>query len=211
VARQWKRQLKPCNSHSRAVARPKRSGEVWQNEILEKLILRKFPIKNSDAECAGAHKLSLLQSFKEETVGGTTISLAILLAATALSPPETVVADYVDVIEINHFYDEQGKLVFDQVLYFDWSPSQSRYNVRAWRLLKSPAQVPQKDGQRGDYVATFFDGDALRTVRAASFRETWTQHDPELAEREYLPKEHRRELRSLSGQRKAARHLVAAQ
>jgi hypothetical protein len=29
-------------------------------------------------------------------------------------------------------------------------------------------------------------------VRAASFRETWTQYDPELIERDYLPKEKRR-------------------
>jgi hypothetical protein len=137
--------------------------------------------------------------------------LAIILAATVLNPPEAVVADHVDVIEINHFYDEHGKLVFDQVLYFDWSPSQSRYNVRAWRLLKSSAQVPQKDWQRGDYVARFYDGDALREIRATSVRETWTQYDPELIEREFLPKERRRELRSLSGQRKVARQMVASQ
>jgi hypothetical protein len=28
-------------------------------------------------------------------------------------------------------------------------------------------------------------------------RETWTQYDPELVEREYLPKERRRELRTV--------------
>lgn len=144
-------------------------------------------------------------------MGTTTFSLAILLAATALNPPENVVTDHVDVIEINHFYDEQGKLVFDQVLYFDWSPAESRYNVRAWRLLKSPGHVPQKDWQRGDYVATFYDGDVLREIRAQTVRETWTQYDPELAEREFLPKERRRELRSLSGQRKVVRQMVAVQ
>jgi hypothetical protein len=137
--------------------------------------------------------------------------MAFVYLALALNPPEAAVADHVDVVEINHFYDEHGKLVFDQVLYFDWSPAQSRYNVRAWRLLKSPAQVPQKDWQRGDYVATFYDGDVLREVRATSVRETWTQYDPELVEREFLPKERRRELRSLSVQRKVARQMVAQQ
>ena len=37
-------------------------------------------------------------------------------------------------------------------------------------------------------------GEVLRTVTAKSFRETWTQHDPELAERDYLPKERRRDF-----------------
>ncbi len=41
------------------------------------------------------------------------------------------------------------------------------------------------------------DGEILRHIRAASFRETWTQHDPELLEREYLPKEERRELKTI--------------
>lgn len=144
-------------------------------------------------------------------MGSTTFSLAFFLAATALSPSESVAFDRVDVVEINHFYDEQGKLVFDQVLYYDWSPTQARYNVRAWRLLKSPAHIPQKDWRRGDYVAVFYDGGALREIRATTVRETWTQHDPELVERDFLPKECRRELRSFSGQRKVAEQVVAQQ
>jgi hypothetical protein len=142
-------------------------------------------------------------------VGTTTFTLAIILAATALNPPESVVTDHVDVIEVNHFFDEHGKLVFDQVLYYDWSAAESRYHVRAWRLLKSPAQIPQKDWQRGDYVATFYDGDALREIRAKSMRESWTQYDPELVEREALPKERRRELRSTGSHRQAAKQMVA--
>jgi hypothetical protein len=142
-------------------------------------------------------------------VGTTTFTWAISLALMGLSPPEYVVTDRVDVIEINHFYDEHGKLVFDQILYYEWSAAQSRYNVRAWRLLKSPAQVPQRDWQRGDFVARFYDGDALREVRAATMRESWTQYDPELIEREYLPKEQRRELRSLNSSRKTLSLVVA--
>ena len=142
-------------------------------------------------------------------MGSTTFSLVFVLAVTCSNPPETVVSDHVDVIEINHFYDEHGKLVFDQVLYYDWSPSQSRYNVRAWRLLKSPAQIPQQDYDRGDWVARFYDGDALREIRATTVRESWTQYDPELVEREFLPKERRRELRTLSGTKKTAKQMVA--
>jgi hypothetical protein len=143
-------------------------------------------------------------------VGTTTLTLAIVLAATALNPPENVVSDRVDVIEINHFFDEHGKLVFDQILYYDWSPSESRHHVRAWRLLKSPAQIPQKDWQRGDYVATFYDGDALREIRAEVVRESWTQYDPELVEREALPKERRRELRTTAGHKQTVKQMSVA-
>jgi hypothetical protein len=40
-------------------------------------------------------------------------------------------------------------------------------------------------------------------------RETWTQYDPELLEREFLPKERRRELRNLAATRKAMAAAVA--
>jgi hypothetical protein len=106
----------------------------------------------------------------------------------------------VDLIEINHFYDDHGRLVFDQIIYYDWSPAESRYHVRAWRLLKQKAQIPHRNWEHGDYVAVWHDGDLLRKVRAQSIRESWTQYDPELAEREFLPKEKRRELRKLTVQ-----------
>jgi hypothetical protein len=108
-------------------------------------------------------------------------------------------------MEVNHFYDEQGRLVFDQVIFYDWAPEHSRYNVRAWRLVKNPAQLPERDWRDGGYLAVWQDGEVLRRVRAASMRETWTQYDPELVEREYLPKERRRELRAVKVERVAAR------
>jgi hypothetical protein len=134
----------------------------------------------------------------------------LVLAAIASNPPENVVSDRVDVIEVNHFFDEHGKLVFDQILYYDWSKADSRYHVRAWRLLKSPAQIPQKDYQRGDYVATFYDGDSMRTIRAGNVRESWTQYDPELVEREALPKERRRELRTTTGHKQMVKQMSVA-
>jgi hypothetical protein len=141
---------------------------------------------------------------------GSTLSLTVAWLVLGLNPPEHIVSDHVDVIEINHFYDEHGKLVFDQVLYYDWSPAQSRYNVRAWRLLKTPAQIPRRDVERGDYVATWYDGESMRQIRATTVRESWTQYDPELVEREHLPKERRKELRNLYSARKHIEAMVVA-
>jgi hypothetical protein len=118
-----------------------------------------------------------------------------IVVVLGLNPAEDVARERVDLMEVNHFYDEQGRLVFDQVIFYDWSPEHSRYMVRAWRLVKNPSQLPERDWRDGGYQAVWQDGEVLRRVRAASMRETWTQYDPELIEREYLPKERRRELR----------------
>ena len=132
-----------------------------------------------------------------------TSSICAIVVALGLSPQEDVAREQVDLKEVNHFYDEQGRLVFDQVIFYDWSPEHGRHMVRAWRLVKNPAQLPQRDWKDGGYVAVWQDGEVLRHVRGHSMRETWTQYDPELIEREYLPKEQRKELRVIKIERPA--------
>ena len=43
----------------------------------------------------------------------------------------------------------------------------------------------------GRPVMLFTDGTVLRELRAAAFRESWTQYDLEQVERKRLPKEYR--------------------
>jgi len=119
---------------------------------------------------------------------------AAMLFAFGVMPVEDVIAESVDLIEVNHCYDEEGKHVFDQVLFYDWSAQDRQYHVRAWRMLKDPTQIPHRDSVRGDYESTWYDGWLLRQVRSTTFRETWTQYDPEVTARSQLPKELRREL-----------------
>jgi hypothetical protein len=119
---------------------------------------------------------------------------ALLLAAVNFTPHDVVARDDVDLIEVNHYYDEAGKHVFDQLIFYDWSREESRYHVRAWRLIKHPSQFPLHDLRTDTYVATWQDGEVLRSVSGDAFRETWTQYDPELLERSALPKSQRREL-----------------
>jgi len=129
---------------------------------------------------------------------GTTTAVCVLLVSLGSTPRDEVVVDRVDLVELNHYLDEQGKPVLDQLIFYDWSPGDGRYQVRAWRLLKNPTTVPQRDGVDGDFVTRWQDGPLLRKVHASQFRETWTQYDPELVEREFLPKEKRRDLRKLT-------------
>ena len=125
-------------------------------------------------------------------------TIGLLACLCGSSPREDVASEQVDLVEVNHFYDDQGRHVFDQVIFYDWYASESRYNVRAWRLVKNPSQLPQRDWAGGGYSAMWQDGEQIRHIRSKSIRETWTQYDPELVEREFLPKEKRKELRTVS-------------
>lgn len=116
----------------------------------------------------------------------------LVLILFSIVPRDDVVRESVDLVEVNHFYDENGRLVFDQIIFYDWI--YSNYRVVAWRLVKSDSQFPRRLWPRG-YSCYWQDGEQTRQVLASSDRETWTQYDPELVEREYFPKELRRELR----------------
>lgn len=122
--------------------------------------------------------------------------LPLPLLSLEFAPREDVARERVDLIELNHFYNEHGQLVFDQIICYDWCPATRRFQVRAWRMVKSRSQLPQRDWQRGGWSALWQDGDQTRLIYASAFRETWTQYDPELVERQYLPKECRKELRT---------------
>ena len=116
--------------------------------------------------------------------------------STALGsdPPEDALVERVDLIELNHNYDEAGRFQFNQIIYYKWSLDHCRYNVCAWRLLKHDGQIPVRNWCCGGYDSVWHDGDVLRVVAAEHFRETWTQFDPEMKERRYLPKDKRPDL-----------------
>lgn len=119
--------------------------------------------------------------------------------AIASNPAENdELKNTVDMIVIHHYYDDVGHHMSDQIIFYDWSPGDARYQVRAFRILKGRMQLPQKDFRTGRYVALWHDGqsgDALRRISALSVEELWVQYDPELMERKHLPEEKRRGLR----------------
>jgi hypothetical protein len=124
-------------------------------------------------------------------------AIVFAVPATALfagGSPEFATAEQVDLIEVNHYYDENGAHLLDQILFYEWDGREARYQVRAWRLLKSPQQYPRPVADGQTFETTWREAGAMRVVRSSKFRETWTQYDPELLERRNLPREERREL-----------------
>lgn len=100
----------------------------------------------------------------------------------------------VDLVELNHFLDDHGREVFRQVVFFDWSRKHRQFEVRAWRLIKHPAQLPRQADTGSGYVIRWQDKSVTREVRARTMRETWSQEDPERVNRSLLPEKQRRPL-----------------
>ncbi len=121
--------------------------------------------------------------------------LSLLLVLFSAIPDEIILTDSFDKVELNHFYDYEGKHVFDQIIWYDWD-IHNRHTICAWRLVKNSDVVPTLNRESGLYQSLFIDNDILRTVTAKYYSETWTQYDPELVDREFLPKEKRRELQN---------------
>jgi hypothetical protein len=128
-----------------------------------------------------------------------------LLTIAAINPQPGILRERVDLVEVSHFYDSENRLVFDQLLFWDWSHEAGRHQLIAWRMIKpntsdkqsvgQPLMLPRYSHAHGEWICEWLDGDVQRRVSATNARETWTQFDPELEDREWLPKEKRKELR----------------
>jgi hypothetical protein len=119
---------------------------------------------------------------------------ALALILFCLNPVELDVRDRCDVVEVNGFYDGEGNLVFEQAIWYRWDRNRERFDVMAWRLVKNGQPMPEFDWTSGKWVCRWNDGETPRVVSADGYRRTWLQYDPELADREYWPKEKRSEL-----------------
>ena len=69
---------------------------------------------------------------------------------------------------------------------------QSQYRVSWWVLWPAVGKArPYRDFRSGDWVLVASHAGTLRTVRATSFIESWTQYDPELNDRSRHPAHNR--------------------
>jgi hypothetical protein len=118
-------------------------------------------------------------------------TLILLLILILPVRNDTVLKDHVDLIEYNHYHDSNMKPIFDQLIFYDWSEQKRRFQVRAWRLVKLESQIPFRDHYNKKWMVRWHDNDMLREVTSPSCRETWTQYDPEVLERDFLPQDQR--------------------
>lgn len=94
--------------------------------------------------------------------------IALLIASSVVIGR---VSEHVDCIELNHYYDATGKLVYDQVIAWERSRETGKLNVRSWRMCENDYPLKVNGLYR------FSKGDVL--IHSRIFRESWTQQDPE--------------------------------
>lgn len=116
--------------------------------------------------------------------------LLIFLHIERFEPP---VVDRVSLIELNHFYSPEAEPVFSQLLFWQFNPHRGRYDLIDWKLSKGKEHVI-KDYRTGRYVLRMWDGDTYREIWAEQYKESYTQHDPELLAREITPVQDRKKL-----------------
>ncbi len=120
-----------------------------------------------------------------------TFALWLCVFALASSKGNDTAEEYVDLIELNHFYDYQGRHVYDQVIFYELSPETGRFQVRAWCLIEDRdtlSRRPVKNVETQRYHVDWFDNDQrlLRKITSRLYRESWTQIDPERVNKKIL-------------------------
>ena len=113
---------------------------------------------------------------------------ALLLLLSVVPQPDGIRRESYEEIEVNAFFDFDGRLVFTQVMFRD-------DEIQAWRLVKDAEQIPRRDWIVGGYVTTWTDNNVVRQIRCKRVKETWTQYDVELDSRLRFPQELRRGLK----------------
>ncbi len=118
----------------------------------------------------------------------TSVTLCLFLCATISLRGNRSADEYVDLIELNHFYDQKGGLVYDQVIFYEMAPETGRFQVRAWCLVEDRECLnrrPTKNHQTELYQVDWYDTDQrlLRKITSRLYRESWTQIDPERADK----------------------------
>ncbi len=107
----------------------------------------------------------------------------VALIALLSIPTNLTTHEHVDAIELSHVYDARGRLVFDQVVFWEQTPTTGRFQVRAWCLVDDREAINRRPvrNDNGLYVCEVVDVSEKLTRRVVSrvYRESWSQCDPE--------------------------------
>lgn len=111
--------------------------------------------------------------------------LAVTLLIFATVPMDRhVVRETVDCLEYNRVYNGDGELYMEQFIAWDWEGE--RHVVAGWRMMAGKVWRPP--------LVAWSEGSSTFILRAKYWRETFTQFDVEMEQREIFAKCHRRGL-----------------
>lgn len=111
------------------------------------------------------------------------MAILLLIAAISLEPRVTDIR--VDAIEMNHVGD------FDQYIFWDWvDHEQETRRCMDWRH----ARICGRLINTRPYQLWWHEGGRLIRVTSHSYEESWTDWDPEIADRYVFPFHERRRI-----------------
>ncbi len=139
----------------------------------------------------------------------TALSLSLIAIVSASNNHYEIIRDEVDIQELNGYYDKSGKLVLEQIVYWDYCIEKRKTKdcngftnvyeclekkVVDWRLFKTKNQIPIKDHKTGKFIARFRDEEVYREVVSDIFYKSSTLNDVEVCNRFKYPVNCRRKL-----------------
>lgn len=114
----------------------------------------------------------------------------LLLLIIPFSEPIT---DRCDRCEYNHYYDENGSHVFDQIIFYEWDGE--FFSIVDHFVFYGETYPTFSKSPYGDRVIFHHrESKKLHVVTVGETVETWTQYDPEIRDK-YLRQYKRRGLR----------------
>lgn len=106
--------------------------------------------------------------------------------------------EYVDMIELNHYFNGKAQHVYSQVIFYERLAANGHFHVRGWALIEmreSLNRLPQYDPIADKVVVDMITSDGKYTrLESRLFKETWTQYDPERLDKDKLPEQYRLRL-----------------
>ena len=118
--------------------------------------------------------------------------IAAVFFVLTVSPPN-LVEKRVEIGELNHIVGDSGEVRFSQFIIWRWYsryPSYSGHHVAEWHKADNDMRFTHVRGE----VSVTWRGSGGKACRAVcrSFKETWTFHDPEVADQKVWPTSARR-------------------
>jgi len=62
--------------------------------------------------------------------------MAILLLLFAISGNREEIHDHFDMLEVNHFHNRYGSVVFVQLIYWDWHDGDRQFRAQGWKVME---------------------------------------------------------------------------
>ncbi len=121
--------------------------------------------------------------------------LVMLLAfAPSVKPiKEGSHVEYCDLIEVNSHISENGRHMYDQIIFWEWSPELKRMIVCSWCLVGDDKSYPVKIGNRYKYTRRLSRNRSIIIYTDMSIS-TSSKLDPERDNKNIFPEKYRRDL-----------------